>query len=113
MSKKIVIKKVSSVESYGQITDEELSMWSEEYEPENYNPTQNIETKDETITVRLTKAEKEKLATYLKSKGLRRSNFIRNIILKSLNNDNSLENMQKEVHEIYSILKTNNKIKNL
>ena len=112
--RKVVIKKVNNVESLGQITDEELSKLSEEYEPDNYNPLNNMENKGETITIRLTKSEKDKLAAYAKSKGIKKSNFIRAIILKSLDDSDGIiqENMQEEIHEIYSMIKKNIEINN-
>lgn len=101
MNKKIVIKKVDKIESFGHMTDSELSKLSEEFEPENYNPTENIENMDEVVTIRLTKSEKAKLIEYTKKKGVRRSQFVREAILESINDDS----MKQEIHEIYSMLK--------
>jgi predicted HicB family RNase H-like nuclease len=98
MAKKIVIKKVASIEDLGQITDLELTKLSEAYEPENYNPVENM---NETLTIRFTTSEKIILTEYANRQGKKISQFVRETILNSLKNDDT----RKEIHEIHSMLK--------
>ena len=115
MSKKIIIKKVDSVESLGHMSDEELTRLSEEFEPENYNPEKNIENREETMSFRVSKSEKKQIIAFLRSNGYKRSEFMRNAILKSLNDNDTQKDIKNEIHEIYNMLKedieTNKEIK--
>jgi len=92
--KKVSIEKVEKAETLGQTSNEELLKESKNYDPENYDPMEDMDKKEiiipdnnktEVITIRFTKQENEILKLYARKKGISKSSVIRLILLEKIN----------------------------
>lgn len=92
--KKVSIEKVEKAETLGQTSNEELLKESKNYDPENYDPMEDMDQKEiivpdnnktEVITMRFTKQENEILKLYARKKGISKSSVIRSILLEKIN----------------------------
>lgn len=93
--RKIEVEVVESVNKYGYIMDEELREESAKYEPENYNPLENIENKEivipntnktETITMRFTKDEYDSISEKALKQKISKSAYIRMVLFSKQEN---------------------------
>ena len=88
----IDVKPMSDVSVLGQTTKEQLKNDSEKYDPENYNPLENLAEKEvllpdnrtDVITIRLTRQENELIQKRAKDNGLSKSAFLRMLVTRSL-----------------------------
>ena len=93
--RKIEVEVVESVNKYGYIKDEELLEESAKYEPENYNPLENVEDKEivipntnktETITMRFTKDEYDSISEKALKQKISKSAYIRMVLFSKQEN---------------------------
>jgi len=113
--RKIPVKVVESVDSFGYVTDKELHAEFEFYEPENYNPLENIEEKEivipnnnktETITMRFTKDEYDIININAKEKKVSKSTYLRMMLFNAINQKEvNISMLISEINDLKSCIK--------
>lgn len=119
--RKIKVERVTNVDELGQITNDELMELSDKYDPEHYNPLDNIEKKEivtdnreVVVTMRFTKEENDLLKLQAERKRISKSAFIRSVLLDAINSQSSnVENrtLIELKHEVALLNKHLKKIK--
>jgi len=89
---KIVVETYQDVSQLGQITKQQLLDESDKYDPENYDPLENLTDKEilipknktEILTIRLTPRENQGVSQLADEIGLSKSAFVRMVVKKAL-----------------------------
>lgn len=116
--RKIIIENVDNATSLGQISKEELLRDSDKYEPENYNPLENIDekvilvpdNKTEVITIRVTQQENELLKKYASRNRISKSAFLRAVVLKAIKEPSDAMDLTENSKDVALLLQLNKKI---
>jgi predicted DNA binding CopG/RHH family protein len=89
---KIITKAEEDISLLGKITKKEILKQSDEYDPSNYNPIDNLRDKDvlinknktDVVTIRLSSQENQLISELADENGLSKSAFIRMVVKKAL-----------------------------
>jgi hypothetical protein len=88
----INLKSIQDVTELGQITKSDLLSESQEFDKDNYKPTNNLSEKEvlvnknksDVITIRLTAQENKLISDLADENGLSKSAFVRMVVKKAL-----------------------------
>jgi predicted DNA binding CopG/RHH family protein len=89
---KIITKTEEDISLLGKMTKKEILKQSDEYDPSNYNPIDNLRDKDvlinknktDVVTIRLSSQENQLISDLADENGLSKSAFIRMVVKKAL-----------------------------
>jgi predicted DNA binding CopG/RHH family protein len=89
---KILTKTEKDVSLLGKITKQEILKQSDDYDPSNYNPIDNLKDKEvlinknktDVVTIRLSSQENQLISELADENGLSKSAFIRMVVKKAL-----------------------------
>ena len=89
---KIQVQTIDNASTLGKITKQELLSDSEKYDPENYNPIQDLSEKEilipanksEVVTIRLSPQENKLISHLADENGLSKSAFIRMVVKRAI-----------------------------
>jgi predicted DNA binding CopG/RHH family protein len=89
---KIITKTEEDISLLGKMTKKEILKQSDEYDPSNYNPIDNLRDKDvlinknktDVVTIRLSSQENQLISELADENGLSKSAFIRMVVKKAL-----------------------------
>lgn len=89
---KIITQVVKDVSDLGYMTKQELLKESDQYDPENYNPIDNLDEKEvilsknktDVVTIRLSSQENQMISDLADENGLSKSAFIRMVVKKAI-----------------------------